>query len=86
MPPPIDRFTITPDPCSPGDTLTICFDGIPGTASPTTVTLTDAAGHGTTIQISLNAQGYGCTTWTVPLWNGVIAQHPDSSDHAVVVI
>lgn len=88
MPPPplIDRFTMTPDPATAGTTETICFQGTASTSSPITVTLTDGGGHGTTVQITLNAEHYGCTTFTVPLWNGVIASHPESLDHAVLVL
>ena len=88
-----DLITASPDPVSPGGTLTICFTLATLANQTITLDLNNALPPGdqdrrtSQVQIELNAAGYGCTTWTVPAsgWDGILIQHPDSDDHAVAV-
>jgi hypothetical protein len=76
----------TPDPVGQGDTLTIHFCN-PSLANQTiTIDVKDGLGGHETVTMTLDEEGKGTATFTVPTtWTGIILQHESVPDHAVDV-
>lgn len=82
-----DRFVpgTTQGPVSVGSIITIAFTNASLAGTMITVDLSDGATNSVSVQILLNAEGYGTTTWTVPAWDLVRLSHATSSDHTIAV-
>lgn len=89
----MDRFTATPDPVSPGGTLTVCFTDTAMAGQSVTVDIVnglppgDAGRQEDHPDIMLGNDGRGCIEWPVPLsgWNAILLEHPTSDPHGVDV-
>lgn len=82
----IDRFTTNPaSPFPAGTAVQVCFTNpnLAGWTISVTVSLPDGSQQNLTI--ALNAEGYGCTTWTAPAVDSAFFEHPTSLDHGVVI-
>lgn len=86
--PGVDRFTATPDPAHAGQPLEICFNNPALSGDTITVELDNGEGIATTVPITLNSSGYGCTAWTVPssMWDLVNMNQSTSLEHTVSVV
>ena len=82
-----DRFTASPSPVPAGDQLEICFTNPALAGTKVTITLDNGEGQSASVDIDLNSEGYGCTSWTVPStgWDIVKMNQPTSLEHMVVV-
>lgn len=82
---PPDRFTATPNPVSPGQTLTIGFTDDSKAGKDVEVTVATNLGD-TTLTIKLDESGHGTVSWDVPTGTTAIGlEGPDSADHVVEV-
>lgn len=84
----IDRFTSTPRPAEAGKDVKICFTNPALAGTIISVELDNGDGNVIAIDITLNSDGHGCTTWSVPAagWNLINMNQPTSLEHTTPVV
>lgn len=82
-----DRFTVTPEPATAGDPVQICFTNSSLAGDTIAVGLDNGEGSATSVNITLDEHGYGCTSWTVPAtgWDVIRMNQATSAEHVTVV-
>lgn len=80
-----DRFTHDPHNPRQGETIEVCFTNEALANQVVGITASDGQGNSELFSIALDANGHGCTAWTVPEWDLVILTQVTSADHVIAV-
>ena len=81
-----DRFTTTPtSPFAAGTTVQVCFTNPSLANQRVTVSVVSVAGEQHSLNIALDGEGHGCTSWVAPAWDGGTFEHSTSADHPFVI-